>query len=483
MKEGAESLGWSFERVVRNADPATYSPETAAYMGFGDISGSKMSTAKTFLVDAADAGAEILVRTAAQRILLEGGRAAGVEARYEDPESGRAAAVTVRAPQVVVACGSLESPALLLRSQIGGPAVGENLRLHPCTAMFGYYVEDQRSWWGAPHTGVVDEFADTGDGWGFLIETAQYTTGIGASALPFTSAEAHKAAMEQYAPRRDHDRPAARPRRRAGDDRRGRPGDALLRASPTRSTSPTPGSASTPRRGSTRPRGRSRSAPWRPGRRPGGAATTSRQFIARAQRAPLGFGGHRLFSAHQMGSCRMGNDPRDERRRALGRAPRHPRGLDRRRQRLPDLLRHQPDDLDNGPCAPHRGGDLRRRARIRGSGPGGHHQPRKEPDQMATTAEVQTREKLYIGGEWVDPQGSETIEVINPSTEEVMGTIPAGTAEDVDRAVARGPRCLRRMGRRRAARSAPPTWRRSPPGWASARRRSRRRSRRSWGCR
>ncbi|MGZ8666744.1 MAG: GMC family oxidoreductase N-terminal domain-containing protein, partial [Solirubrobacterales bacterium] len=197
MKEGAESLGWSFERVVRNADPATYSPETAAYMGFGDISGSKMSTSKTFLADAAEGGAEILVRTAAHRILLEGGRAAGVEARFEDPETGRAASVTVRAPQVVVACGSLESPALLLRSRIGGPAVGENLRLHPCTAVFGYYDEDQRAWWGAPHTGVVDEFADTGDGWGFLIETAQYTTGIGASALPFTSAEAHKAAMEK----------------------------------------------------------------------------------------------------------------------------------------------------------------------------------------------------------------------------------------------------------------------------------------------
>ena len=67
----------------------------------------------------------------AQRVLVEDGRAAGVEAPYADPESGRTAAVTVSAPQVVVACGSLESPALLLRSGIGGPAVGQNLRLHP----------------------------------------------------------------------------------------------------------------------------------------------------------------------------------------------------------------------------------------------------------------------------------------------------------------------------------------------------------------
>ena len=54
---------------------------------------------------------------------------------------------------------------------------------------------------------------------------------------------------------------------------------------------------------------------------------------------------------------------------------------------------------------------------------------------MATTAEIQTRDKLYIGGEWVDPQGSEAIEVINPSTEEVIGSIPAGSVEDVGRAV------------------------------------------------
>ena len=55
---------------------------------------------------------------------------------------------------------------------------------------------------------------------------------------------------------------------------------------------------------------------------------------------------------------------------------------------------------------------------------------------MAVAAEIQVRDKLYIGGEWVDPAGSETIDVVNASTEEVMGRIPQGTPEDVDRAVA-----------------------------------------------
>ena len=38
---------------------------------------------------------------------------------------------------------------------------------------------------------------------------------------------------------------------------------------------------------------------------------------------------------------------------------------------------------------------------------------------------MQTFKELYIGGEWVVPSGSEVIEVISPSTEEVIGQVPA----------------------------------------------------------
>jgi acyl-CoA reductase-like NAD-dependent aldehyde dehydrogenase len=55
---------------------------------------------------------------------------------------------------------------------------------------------------------------------------------------------------------------------------------------------------------------------------------------------------------------------------------------------------------------------------------------------MAVAAEIQVRDKLFIGGQWVDPAGAETIDVVNASTEEVMGRVPQGTPEDVERAVA-----------------------------------------------
>ena len=49
---------------------------------------------------------------------------------------------------------------------------------------------------------------------------------------------------------------------------------------------------------------------------------------------------------------------------------------------------------------------------------------------------MSNNEKFYINGEWVEPQGSETVEVINPATEEAIGTISLGNHADVDAAVA-----------------------------------------------
>jgi betaine-aldehyde dehydrogenase/aminobutyraldehyde dehydrogenase len=46
-----------------------------------------------------------------------------------------------------------------------------------------------------------------------------------------------------------------------------------------------------------------------------------------------------------------------------------------------------------------------------------------------------TQHKQFIGGEWVESSSGETMEVLNPSTGEVVAEVPRGTAEDVERAV------------------------------------------------
>jgi acyl-CoA reductase-like NAD-dependent aldehyde dehydrogenase len=62
---------------------------------------------------------------------------------------------------------------------------------------------------------------------------------------------------------------------------------------------------------------------------------------------------------------------------------------------------------------------------------------------------VVERRSHFVGGDWVDPGSGETIDVVNPATERVVGRVPAGTAEDADRAVA-------------AARAASGAWREVP---------------------
>ena len=47
---------------------------------------------------------------------------------------------------------------------------------------------------------------------------------------------------------------------------------------------------------------------------------------------------------------------------------------------------------------------------------------------------MHTRDKLYINGKWVQPMGTGSIDVINPATEEIIGKIPVGSADDVDKA-------------------------------------------------
>ncbi|MEM8768522.1 MAG: aldehyde dehydrogenase family protein [Pseudomonadota bacterium] len=49
---------------------------------------------------------------------------------------------------------------------------------------------------------------------------------------------------------------------------------------------------------------------------------------------------------------------------------------------------------------------------------------------------MENTSKFYINGEWVEPNGSDTLEVINPATEEPIATIAMGNAADVNAAVA-----------------------------------------------
>jgi choline dehydrogenase-like flavoprotein len=89
------------------------------------------------------------------------------------------------------------TPSLLLRSGLGGRAVGRYLRLHPTTALIGTYDREMYGAAGIPLSSVCDEFQRGEDGYGFWIECPPLYPAIAAVAQPGFG-DAHRARMRAF---------------------------------------------------------------------------------------------------------------------------------------------------------------------------------------------------------------------------------------------------------------------------------------------
>jgi long-chain-alcohol oxidase len=189
---GLERLHWHHGLLPRDVRGCPQD-DGCGYCGFGCRQAAKQSTLVTYVQDAADRGARIVVSCDVRRVLIDNGSAAGVVARVG------AHTLTVRARAVAVACGSIHSPALLMRSGIELPALGRFLALHPATAVFGLMDEPVRPWSGTVQAHYSDQFADLRDGYGFKFETAPVHPSLFALAVPWESGAQHRERMSQLA--------------------------------------------------------------------------------------------------------------------------------------------------------------------------------------------------------------------------------------------------------------------------------------------
>ena len=196
LMEGLDALGLEHRPIVRNAT-LDDDPEYCGYCSMGCQQGCKRSVMKTWLQDASDAGARAVVGCHVEKITVEDGAATGVVGTVTRAD-GSTCALTVSAPCVVVACGSVESPALLMRSGIGGPAVGKHLRLHPAYVVMGAYDEPVEGWRGQIQSLVSDDFDDLEDGCGFLIEATGMFPGLISATYPWEDGKHHKELMQAF---------------------------------------------------------------------------------------------------------------------------------------------------------------------------------------------------------------------------------------------------------------------------------------------
>ncbi len=194
LELGARRLGWAGEAMPRSV-------RGCARLGrcnFGCPTNAKQSTLVTYVPRAERAGARILPRARAARVLVEAGQVRGVAVEALDP-SGRAVVeeFTVRTPIVCLAAGVLESGALLLRSGLGGGAAGRGIQFHSSVHVTARFAEPIHGYYGPTMAFAIAEFSDVNGhaGPGFMIENTAVHPIVTANALPGFGA-AHARAME-----------------------------------------------------------------------------------------------------------------------------------------------------------------------------------------------------------------------------------------------------------------------------------------------
>jgi choline dehydrogenase-like flavoprotein len=131
---GARALGWRAGPVPRNAVGC----EGEGFCDFGCASGARRGVDVAYLAGALEKGALVLSELRADRVILEKGRAVGIEAFDAGGRRFR-----VRSRAVVLAGGSIPTPLLLLRQGIANSSgqVGKNLSLHPSAGMGAHFDE------------------------------------------------------------------------------------------------------------------------------------------------------------------------------------------------------------------------------------------------------------------------------------------------------------------------------------------------------
>lgn len=195
LEQGCTKLGYHMATVPRNVKGC----EECGFCNFGCSFGAKQSTLKTYLQDAHDAGAKIVVRGHVERVLHHNGKVTGAMVTLQKVD-GVPHVVTIRAKVVVLSAGTIHTPAIMIRSGLRNPNIGANLHLHPTTVTVGVFDEQVNPWLGPPIARSSFEFADLdGKGYGVWLENAPSHPGMFGLATAWTGARKFKEDVQRIA--------------------------------------------------------------------------------------------------------------------------------------------------------------------------------------------------------------------------------------------------------------------------------------------
>ncbi|XP_044468907.1 long-chain-alcohol oxidase FAO4A-like isoform X2 [Mangifera indica] len=318
LRRGCEELGYPVQNIPRNSPPDHY----CGWCCFGCKDGRKKGTSETWLVDLVNSGnGAILPGCEAIKVLYkrkkgrDRNRASGVA--FEFDYKGVKDICIVESKVTIVACGALSTPPLLKRSGLKNANIGKNLHLHPVTMAWGYFPDtpngwpekEKKSYEGGILTAMSIVAANFDkSGYGALIQTPSLHPGMFSSLVPWTSGEDMKVQMCKFA-RTAHIFALARDK---GSGIVNSPNSISYRINATDEENLQGGlekmlrilaAAGAEEIGTHHPKGKKLNVKHV-------SAVEFERFVKEESSRPLRDLSTLLCSAHQMGSCRMGIDPK-----------------------------------------------------------------------------------------------------------------------------------------------------------------------------
>lgn len=136
-RDAAKAMGFAGHVMTRNVRDCLGSGQCLQ----GCRSERKQSLNLNYVPEVIRRGGTVLSCAPVQRVILEGGRAVGVEGRFRHPETkAKGGTFRVRASKgVIVAASATRTPVLLMASGYRHAALGHYFRAHPGCGVFGVY--------------------------------------------------------------------------------------------------------------------------------------------------------------------------------------------------------------------------------------------------------------------------------------------------------------------------------------------------------
>lgn len=180
IRRGADALGLANAPLPRNAPGC----DGQGACIFGCPTDAKRSSNVSWIPRAARAGAGLFTGLPVTRLLRRGRSVVAVEARGPDAH-GVEKRLRVHARFVVVACGALGTPRLLLQNGFDLPMLGHNLSVHPELGMWGRLDRDVAPWAAIPQSYGIHGL----EGEGIKFEGIYVPPQLAAAVAPLSSPE------------------------------------------------------------------------------------------------------------------------------------------------------------------------------------------------------------------------------------------------------------------------------------------------------